>query len=150
MAEYNVTKEGDVFNVKTGRKLKHSLNKNGYHCVCLTINGKNMEFLIHRLVAIKYISNPNNLPQVNHIDGNKNNNSIDNLEWCTSQYNVDHAINMGLRGSIGVKNGRAKLTEEDIKYIRNSKERQIDLANIFNVTQPTISHIKNNKRWSSS
>ena len=52
---------------------------------------------VHRLVALAYIPNPNDLPQVNHIDGNKNNNSVNNLEWCTNQYNCDHAYTTNLK-----------------------------------------------------
>lgn len=62
----------------------------GYMHINLYKNGKPKPYLIHRLVAQSFIPNPNNLPEVNHKDENKENNSVDNLEWCTSKYNANH------------------------------------------------------------
>ena len=62
----------------------------GYLCVILCKNGKIKKFTIHRLVAMTFLENPDNLPMVNHKDENKQNNSVSNLEWCTSQYNVTY------------------------------------------------------------
>ncbi len=69
---------------------------NGYQFVCLRKDGINRNILVHRLVAQAFISNPNNLPVVNHIDRDKTNNRVSNLEWCTQRYNLKHAINIGL------------------------------------------------------
>lgn len=74
-------------------------------------------FLVHRLVAQAFIPNPNNLPQVNHIDGNKENNCITNLEWCTREDNIKHAYKIGLNPS------RKKI----IEYIDKLEERIIKL-----------------------
>lgn len=68
----------------------------GYLCLDLHKDGKSKEFSIHRLVAQAFIPNPNNLPEVNHKDGDKQNNCVDNLEWCTNLDNVRHAIQNGL------------------------------------------------------
>jgi hypothetical protein len=72
---------------KKGRKLAKKINNSGYYEVCLFENNTKKYYLVHRLVAQTFIPNPNNLPQVNHKDEDKLNNSIDNLEWCTSTYN---------------------------------------------------------------
>ena len=74
---------------KTGREIimKTSKNCGGYETVCLHRNGEIKQFKVHRLVAMAFIPNPNNLPQINHKDENKANNSVENLEWCTERYN---------------------------------------------------------------
>ena len=70
--------------------LKPCLRKNGYYSIVLQKNNKSKYYTIHRLVAKEFIPNPNNLPQVNHKDGNKLNNNINNLEWCTNSDNTQH------------------------------------------------------------
>lgn len=85
---------GHIFkdeNIRRGR-----IDKNGYENILLCRDGKKNSFLIHRLVAIHFIGNPENKPQVNHIDGNKKNNILYNLEWVTEKENCAHAINTGL------------------------------------------------------
>ncbi len=81
------------------RLLKGGRYSNGYKFVCLRNNSNNRNLMIHRLVAEAFIPNPNNKPNVNHIDGNKQNNNVENLEWCTQSENIKHAINIGLRKS---------------------------------------------------
>lgn len=90
--------------------LKQSINKYGYCKVTLQKNGKKKMFSVHRLVAETFISNPSNLPQVNHKDGNKLNNNIWNLEWCTSHQNILHAVSTGLR----VKTTNKKTKQYDL------------------------------------
>lgn len=94
---YSVDESGVVRRIEPGRGtrvgqiLKLNKNTGGYYQVCLMNNGKGKNFLVHRLVAEKYIQNPNNYPQVNHINGIKTDNSINNLEWCNASYNGKHA-----------------------------------------------------------
>lgn len=73
-----------------------TLTHKGYENISLYKNGKRNFFRIHRLVAEYFIDNPNNYPQVNHIDGNKSNNRVDNLEWCNNSQNMKHAYDNGL------------------------------------------------------
>jgi len=87
---YEVSDQGRVRNKKTGRILKPWKCTSGYLEVYLASNGKHEVKLIHRLVAQSFLSNPNNYPQVNHRDEDKTNNTVDNLEWCTSQYNANY------------------------------------------------------------
>ena len=98
---YDITKEGVIINLKTNRKYKGTIGNNGYLTFNTKRNNKNYNYLVHRLIAIKYIPNPNNYPVINHIDGNKLNNSIDNLEWCTQSDNIKHAFNTGLKEGTG-------------------------------------------------
>ncbi|MDM0987481.1 NUMOD4 domain-containing protein [Clostridium perfringens] len=90
--------------------LKYNNTKNGYLEAVLCKNGKTKHITVHRLVAIHFIENINNLPIVNHIDGNKQNNKVDNLEWCTYSYNVKHAFRTGL----------AKITDETREKMSNA------------------------------
>lgn len=83
---YWITKSGHVIN-SNGKMLKSYDNGYGYLIVDLKANGKRKHKKIHRLVAEAFIPNPDNLPEVNHKDENKYNNSVDNLEWCNSSYN---------------------------------------------------------------
>lgn len=86
---YQVSNYGRIksFKHKKIRILKTVINKYGYERVILCKNNQNKNFSVHRLVAIAFIHNPNNYPQVNHKDENKSNNYVDNLEWCTRSYN---------------------------------------------------------------
>lgn len=80
-----------------GKVLSQRTNKKGYMCIDIVRNdGKRCYYGVHRLVALTFLQNPLNKPQVNHIDGNKVNNHIDNLEWCTNSENEKHAFRMGL------------------------------------------------------
>lgn len=84
---YAVTEDGKVWSYCRKIYLTPNIDKNGYHRVCVIKNGKKATITIHRLVAEAYISNPENLPDVNHKDENKSNNTINNLEWCNEAYN---------------------------------------------------------------
>lgn len=122
------------------RILKVLPDNNGYSRVSLPINGKQTKVRIHRLVAKAFIDNPDNRLQVNHIDGNKSNNHITNLEWCTTKENVIHAYKIGLK-----KPTNRKLTEEQILEIKNSSLKGVVLTKKFKVSKGLISNIKNNR-----
>lgn len=95
--DYEVTEDGRVYSHKSNRWLKQNKNSNGYPSVSLSINGRTKTIGLHRLVAEAYLPNTENKPCVNHIDGNKCNNNIKNLEWCTYKENYNHALDTGLR-----------------------------------------------------
>ena len=135
-----------------GGRLKPFLNKAGYLVVVLS--PVRVPVKVHRLMAEAFIPNPDNLPYVNHLDGNKENNHYSNLEWCTAQRNVQHAEELGLRLSrIGVKNPAAKLTEEDVISIRErySPRCRINgaraLARVFGVEKTTILRVVSRQDW---
>lgn len=95
--EYKVSNYGEVMTAKTGRILTPAIDACGYERVCLFKMDRNRRFKVHRLVAMTFIDKVDGKNQVNHKDGNKCNNYVDNLEWCTSKENVHHAKNTGLR-----------------------------------------------------
>ena len=84
-----ISENGDVIRNNKIRKLQ--INKYGYNIVSLSINGKGKTFLVHRMVAECYLSNPNNYPEIDHLDFNKLNNHYSNLEWVTTQENTKRA-----------------------------------------------------------
>ena len=88
-----ITKEGDVYSTKYGKlkKRKQQIDRRGYKAICLCNDGKPKRYNVHRLVAETYIPNTDNLPAVNHIDEDKTNNNVTNLEWCSNQYNAEYS-----------------------------------------------------------
>ena len=88
--QYAITEDGKVWSYKTKKFLSPGKHRNGYLQVALWTNNKPKYYFIHRLVAEAFISNPNNLPQVNHKDEDKTNNNVWNLEWCDRRYNMNY------------------------------------------------------------
>ena len=103
---YQCDTEGVVYG-KNGKPLKPNINKRGYKYVIFCVEGKTKAFQIHRIIAFTFVPNPNNLPVVNHLDGNKLNNNADNFEWTTNQGNMQHARDV-LGYFMGAKNHQAK------------------------------------------
>jgi DNA-binding transcriptional regulator YiaG len=141
--DYEITKNGDVINKKTGRKVKPQINGRGYYRVSI---GKKLKF-VHRLVAEKYIPNPDNKPQVNHIDGNKLNNRVENLEWVNNQENHDHARKIGL-----LKRGEncswSKLSQDQVNFIREHSEiSSREMAKVFGISNSHVREIRRNESW---
>lgn len=117
---YVVYPDGRVQNKNSGRFLKPDINRvNGYARYTLCHNGRTKRFLAHRLVAMLYVSNPDNKPEVNHKDGNKLNNVVENLEWVTRSENEYHSYEiLGKQVPKGVRRWNARFTDEDITAIR--------------------------------
>jgi NUMOD4 motif. len=122
----------------------------GYHRVKLYKNKEHHTIKLHRLVALHFIPNTDNKPQVNHIDGNKKNNYFNNLEWCTNKENSIHRDNFGLQKILeGSKNGMSKLTENQVSEIKKLllSKKQNEIARIYNVSVYIINRIALNKTW---
>lgn len=142
--DYEITKDGEIINKHNGHKRVLQPNTKGY--LRVSINKKNL--FVHRLVAEKYVPNPENKPQVNHIDGNKLNNNYKNLEWVTNKENRSHAMKKGLH-LVGEKCSYSKLNNEKVKFIRKYKDLiTIDeFSKIFNVSKSTIKDVINFHTW---
>ena len=105
---YSVSDKGDIRNERfRSIKIKNE-DRNGYEKVCLYKNGERTTKRVHRLVAEAFIDNPENKPCVNHIDGNKKNNNVNNLEWVTYSENMQHAVREGLAKPHSVGGMRGK------------------------------------------
>ena len=110
MPEYEVSNLGRIRNSKTKRVLKTHVNERGYETVTITNNNKHHNIKVHRMVANTFYEGDHNNLDVNHIDGNKLNNHIDNLEYCTRSENIRHAFTNGFKNS-DHKKQRVKIIE---------------------------------------
>lgn len=141
---YEVSNRGRVRNKNTKRILKPFLNHDGYLQVRVTDNGKVYTRRVHRLVAIAFIENPLNKETVNHKDGNKVNNDVNNLEWNTIKENVYHSINvLGVNPANGLEKThekhKRKVVRSDGKIYNSIDEAKADIkkpnAHIVEVCQ---------------
>jgi hypothetical protein len=148
---YLVREDGNIIStVRNGTTLIPQYNPTtGYYHVslCMVGNPRPKIATIHRLVAEAFISNPENKPQVNHIDGNKSNNHVSNLEWNTPIENITHAKITGLNNNFGESSPDAILTEADIFLIRNSTLTCKELGELFKVSAPHINKIQAGRCW---
>lgn len=149
----NITsKLGKMVLIK-GKLLKPGLDKDGYVRMRFCLGSKQNDIVgksigVHIVVAMAFINNPLNKPLINHKNGIKTDNRIDNLEWCTSSENVQHAYDTGLACSKkGEKCHKSKLKEDDIVSIRNSTKSYNELSVYYNVTVSAIRLIIQRKNW---
>lgn len=139
--KYAISNKGNIINVKNGRQLKTRINKNGYEEVQLSINGIRKNYRIHRLVGIAFLDNIENKPYINHKDGNKLNNNLYNLEWCTAKENDNHS-----------RKNHLKIQSKPIKAISIETNHIIffeslsECARYFNTNKGTIHRVLSGKR----
>ena len=134
---YRVNCYGDIVKIKTNKAMTHSICNNGYHRVFLTVNGKRMSIGVHRVVALAFISGKTRWRnEVNHIDGNKSNNTIENLEWVTRKENMKH----GLEVIKTINKPRNEIRDKMIAELRKTFKRD-DVANAFGISLENVSRI---------
>lgn len=135
------------------RKLTLKNNKHGYPYVIIMdmIKRKHITVKVHHLVSMSFLPNPNNYPIVNHIDGDKKNNIISNLEWCTHAHNCKHCLDNGLRNTAkGERVKGSKLKETDIIDIFNYRKEGMlhkQIADIYNLDTSCITRILSRENW---
>lgn len=137
----NVANGGQRFVKPRVRKLQN--HSQGYKSIGLSRGGKTE--LVHRVVAKAFIPNPLDLEFVNHIDGDKTNNKVSNLEWATRQQNEDHAYSTGLKKKVPA----SKINEDDVLFILNNYDEMgsIKLAGKFAIHRATVERIVNRVIW---
>lgn len=147
---YYVSRKGVVYNSK-GNVLKHTV-RNGYSSYRLLFDdGKYHEISGQRIVAFTWIPNPDNKPQVNHKNGIKSDNSVDNLEWVTAKENIRHRFDcLGHVGMRGELNPIAKLKNNDIRLMRKLRGQGKSLSELsakFNLSESTVCQICKRRTW---
>jgi hypothetical protein len=147
---YYISDDGKLYNSK-GKELFLRNNRDGYVIGYYWKHNKQKVFSIHREVAKAFIPNPDNKPCVNHKDGNKTNNHVDNLEWVTYSENSYHASKHGLlKPKCGEDNGSADISNEQalqICVMLKEGYRKCDIVKIFNVSKDIVANIRNKKTW---
>ena len=130
---YKISNIGNVYSCKKEIIMKTRFDKDGYKQINLYKNGKNYTLKIHRLVANAFIENKYNKPQVNHKDGNKANNRVDNLEWCTNYENRRHAVENSLHHVLFTKE-----IFDLIEHRKSKGERYSDICKELNLNVNTF------------
>ena len=131
-----------------GYKYRKPVIQNEYSSITFSVGCGFKKFQIHRLVAIEFLENNNNKPCVNHIDGNKSNNNVSNLEWCTHSENEKHSYSVLGKKTNGIC--RRKIPLEHIQIIKDmykSNISQYEISKKYNVSQSTIHLLINNKTY---
>lgn len=150
--QYIVRSDGEIISLKYNKRriLSHRYSPKGYRVCTIKINNSFITKTVHRIVAEAFIPNLENKEFVNHIDGDKNNPDIDNLEWVTREENIQHSKEILGNNFLGEDSKQSKLTEEQARFVkyeaRNFSNKR--LAKLFNCSNANISHIRNNKHWS--
>lgn len=148
--KYLINEYGDVFYPKLNRHIA-TCEVSGYLRLWIGCDdGSKAQFLVHRLVAITFLDNPEDKEQVNHKDGNKKNNHISNLEWASRQENMKHAFDTGLNSNVGEKNGKARLSEKQVLEIYQLCLDGLtngQIADMYGINKNMVNLIKGKNSW---
>lgn len=118
ITDYQINEHGEIYSKKTNKLLVGTIYNTGYRMVRLTTKDGKKGYAVHRLVAQSFLPNPDNLPIVNHIDGNKLNNDVTNLEWVTQSYNRIHASKNHLTKEAYGKRQKENIQEDNVTWKR--------------------------------
>lgn len=151
--DYYISDNGDVVSYKNGSKVYLTKCKDnyGYYVVALFNKYGRKTKKVHRLVALAFVSNPQNKETVNHINGIKTDNRVLNLEWSTSKENTEHANNTGLTNIKGENHVNSVTNEKTVLALRKKRKEDgttyINLAKEFNLTVSTVADILKRRTW---
>lgn len=141
---YEVSNLGNIKSLRSGKLLKQACDKVGYKLVCLTKDGKSKSYSVHRLVALAFLPNPENLPEVNHKDETHDNNGVENLEWCSKKYNRNYGtykerMSKSLK-AVGTKNNKSisAYDKKTLKFVKSYDSIQ-DAEKELKLSKGTIS-----------
>lgn len=142
---------GNIWNTYTKYKLKPHKVKEGYLKANTTVDNIRVKCFIHRAVALAFILNPNNLPTVNHLDADKTNNYVENLEWASHKRQTEHVKQLDLQTYVrGEDIGNSKYTEKTVRKVCKLLEdgyRNCDIVRLCDVSRSLPSDIRNGNHW---
>lgn len=151
---YSITEDGRIWSYYRNKWKKPQLDKDGYLTISLYKNRKRKGYLFHRLVAQTYIPNPENKPEVNHKNGIKDDNRVEDLEWVTRKENSIHAYETGLTPvpyvGVGEEHWNSKLTWKQVREIRKNhknRKRGEKTWEKYNISQKYYYYILSGKGW---
>lgn len=149
--DYFISNKGNVLSLKHGKVKQLKPQKCTYYQLAFYVDNIQKTKFIHKMIAEKFIPNPLKKPQVNHIDGNKYNNDISNLEWVTAKENIQHAVRTGLINfPINDRHHASKLNITKVKKIKQllrDGRSQREIAKQFKISQPVVCHINKGTTW---
>ncbi|MFA5618448.1 MAG: helix-turn-helix domain-containing protein [Syntrophorhabdaceae bacterium] len=147
-----VSNTGKVYSYKAKKELYQRRNDDGYLSIRIKdLDYSDKEYKIHRLVAMAFIPNPENKPEVNHKDGLRDKNYEDNLEWVTRSENTKHKFTIGNDSNEGIRNPNARLNEDEVRNIRRLYANGMSvykIAKLYGRGWQTINHIIKGTTWS--
>lgn len=154
---YEVDDNGNIYTTRrqgsAGGIVKAVFSTGGYARVKLSVCSKRLTLLVHRIVAEAFIPNPHNYPCVNHKDGNKRNNSVENLEWCTYSQNMKHAVSHGLAKIPGLNGDKSPARKVSWEIVREIRKRYSDgetfskLGKDYGISKEQVINIVKRKNW---
>lgn len=148
---YEVDENGVVYNLTTGKRIRQSLNRDGYVIVYLWKDNKPKAKTVHRLVALAFIENPENKPCVNHKDGVKHHNFVENLEWSTYSENTKHSFDNGLQIPLkGSEISWSNFTEEQIHEVCKLMQdgfRNVEIEEKTGLPRWLMKNVRTGKNW---
>lgn len=147
---YKVSEDGVVYSKATSKPMTPHLNGRGYLILGLRVDGRSVCKSLHRILAECYIPNPDRLSDVDHIDGDRLNNSLSNLRWVSHSDNIKHSYTLSNRSATGERNSMAKLSDVEVHHICSKLSdgwSSIGIHRVYHYPYSTVRKIKARRQW---